>query len=89
MYRNEQDTSKVALQKLDFVEKVIRPHGRLTGAQKLNWDVSEQVAEAPRSEVPWSLKVSLRMALGPNLGCQSQPRQCALKRVILSMVVIN
>ena len=34
----------------------------------------------PESELQ-GLKVSLRVTLGPNLGCQSQPRQSELENI--------
>ena len=40
--------------------------------------VSQSGQREPESELQ-GLKVSLRVTLGPNLGCQSQPRQSELE----------
>ena len=42
---------------------------------------SQRVSQSePESELE-GLKVSLRVTLGPNLGCQSQPRQSELENI--------
>ena len=48
----------------------------------------ESEAERARSELQF-LKVSLRVTLRPNLGCQSQPRQPELENVDFSKVVYD
>ena len=42
----------------------------------------------PESELE-GLKVSLRVILGPNLGCQSQPRQSELENIDFLCVVLR
>ena len=42
----------------------------------------------PESELQ-GLKVSLRVTLGPNLGCQSQPRQSELENIDFAYVFLR
>ena len=42
----------------------------------------------PESELE-GLKVSLRVTLGPNLGCQSQPRQSELENIDFPQVFLE